>query len=518
MRRWFIGSILILSTFAFILQSYGQEKFRNAGELYDSGMEMYYKGRYEEAIDRFSKLILFFPSSKSTPYSRYMIGQSYLKMGKCETALQQFDLYLKTYPNGDRVNEARKGIETCKEKLKSKTSPLPPPSPSPKEEALGRIEVRSLPEDGKAKRRICAQIFDFEEKSFENVERRVRELKQAGVNTLIVRVFQNRGGKVYPFVTPRHEEGVYFRTEYVPVVDDVLGKLAEIVHQNGLDLFAWMTTRYANYGMEENFEYRCKGYNFGTEKVEVARGFNLFHPDVLKRLEGMFRDLGRQPIDGILFQDDLILKHNEDFNPEASIAFLKEFGYLPHPDLFYIDPFLSESGKYYVKAYTERFWTWAHWKNRWLMNVAQRLMAAARESNPSLKFGINLYYETILNPSNGVAWFSQSLSEALEKKFDYYAVMAYHRQTMMEQNLDERKAMDLMAEVAWRAIRLVGDPHKVLMKVQTFDWNNREVIPEGEVRGVLAAILDQGPVSLAFAPAIDQFPFYLLKKKWSANK
>jgi hypothetical protein len=55
---------------------------------------------------------------------------------------------------------------------------------------------------------------------------------------------------------------------------------------------------------------------------------------VLKRLEGLFRDLGRYPIDGILFQDDLILYHNEDFGTEANQSFLKEFGYLPRPDLF----------------------------------------------------------------------------------------------------------------------------------------------------------------------------------------
>ena len=50
-------------------------------------------------------------------------------------------------------------------------------------------------------------------------------------------------------LTPSHEEGVYFKTEYAPVVDDLLGKLAEIVHRNGLEIFAWMTTRYASYGL-----------------------------------------------------------------------------------------------------------------------------------------------------------------------------------------------------------------------------------------------------------------------------
>jgi cysteinyl-tRNA synthetase len=143
-------------------------------------------------------------------------------------------------------------------------------------------------------------------------------------------------------------------------------------------------------------------------------------------------------------------------------------------------------------------------------------MEAARESNPNLKFGINLYYETALNSANAVAWFSQTFSEALEKDFDYYAFMAYHRQTMKELNMEERKAMELMAEVAERAVKLVRDPSKVLMKIQIFDWKSEEVVPQKEVDGILAGILNQGEVSLAFVPYVAQFPLYSLREKWNS--
>jgi uncharacterized lipoprotein YddW (UPF0748 family) len=346
----------------------------------------------------------------------------------------------------------------------------------------------------------------------------VKELKKAGVNTILFRVFQNKGDRVYKFVTAHHEEGVYFKTEYAPIVDDILGKVSEIVHRNGLEIFAWITTRYANFGLEGPPEYRCKRYNFETKKMEVARGFNLFHPDVLKRLEGLFRDLGRYPIEGILFQDDLILYHNEDYSAEANKSFLKEFGYLPHPDIFYIDPYKSESGKYYTKGYTDRFQSWASWKNRWLMNVAQQLMKAARGTNPNLQFAINLYFEAVINDFNGMAWFSQTLSEALRKDFDYYAIMAYHRQAMKDRKIDLKGAIELMAEVAQKAVRSVGDPSRVLMKVQILDWKNYEVLPQKEVEEILGGILNHGEVSLAFFPYIDQFPLHSIKGIWSISK
>ncbi len=515
MKKRTIGLLLLPFILLASPQGYSQEKLLNPGELYDSSMDLYRQGKCGEAIQGFSKIVQSAPVSKLASYSQYMIGLCYLKMKKYEEAIHPLELYLKNYPEGDRVNEAEKGIQMAKEQLKEKTSaPLPVSEPA---------EKKFLPEVKKAKRRICAQVSYFEGKSLEEVEKRVKDLKDAGVDTIILRVFQNKGDRKYKFVTAHHEEGVYFKTEYAPVVDDILGKVSEIVHQNGLELFAWMTTRYASYGLDGHPEYRCKSYNFETKKMEVAKGFNLFHPDVLKRLEGLFRDLGCYPIDGILFQDDLILKHNEDFSTEANKAFLKEFGYSSHPNLFYIHPYKSESGKYYVKAYTNHFWTWANWKNRWLMNVAKRLMEVARESNPNLQFAINLYFEAVLSDVNGMVWFSQTLSGALKNNFDYYAIMAYHRQAMKDRKIGVKEAIDLMAEVAQKAVETVGDPSRVLMKTWILDSKRNgggsdELASREEIEEILTAILNHGEVSLAFVPYIDRFPIHSLKGKWTTPK
>jgi tetratricopeptide (TPR) repeat protein len=119
------GFLLLIFILSASLQSYGQEKPLNPGELYDSSMELYYKGKCEEAIQDFSKIVQSAPASKLVSYSQYMIGLCYLKMEKYEKALQQLELYLKTYPEGDRVRETEKGIQIAKEQLKEKT-----PAPS----------------------------------------------------------------------------------------------------------------------------------------------------------------------------------------------------------------------------------------------------------------------------------------------------------------------------------------------------------------------------------------------------
>jgi hypothetical protein len=65
---------------------------------------------------------------------------------------------------------------------------------------------------------------------------------------------------------------------------------------------------------------------------------------------------------------------------------------------------------------------------------------------------------------------------------------------------------------------LVGDPSKVLMKFQIYDWMNYEVVPQKEVEKVLTGILGNGDVSLAFYPYVDQFPFSSLKGRWTSFK
>lgn len=146
MTKWVATLILITAILSGFSYSQGQQKAQDPGELYDSGMTLFHKAKYEEAIDRFSKLILFFPASKLSSYSRYMIGQCYLKMRKYEEALQQFELYLKAFPDGDRLYEAMKGIEFSKEKLREKTSPptLSPQPVVPEEPKKKSDEVRRL--------------------------------------------------------------------------------------------------------------------------------------------------------------------------------------------------------------------------------------------------------------------------------------------------------------------------------------------------------------------------------------
>jgi hypothetical protein len=111
----------------------------------------------------------------------------------------------------------------------------------------------------------------------------------------------------------------------------------------------------------------------------------------------------------------------------------------------------------------------------------------------------------------------------LKNNFDYYAIMAYHRQVMKERNIEVREAIGLMAEATQKAVEVVGDPSKVLMKVWTLDWKSNgavsyEVASGKEIEEILTAILNHGEVSLAFVPYIDQLTIHSLKGKWTTSR
>lgn len=68
-----------------------------------------------------------------------------------------------------------------------------------------------------------------------DVNRLIQQLKEAGVNTVIFRVFD------YEY-EPLSDCGVYFQTDHAPVKRDVLQEVVEKAHKENIQVFAWMTT------------------------------------------------------------------------------------------------------------------------------------------------------------------------------------------------------------------------------------------------------------------------------------
>ncbi len=353
----------------------------------------------------------------------------------------------------------------------------------------------------KGQRRIvAAQLFYTPARNTAELARQIMAMRSQGINTIIFRAFGNKGDRIYPLSsplnTPKNREGVYFATSHAPVIADILGSVADIAHSSGMELFAWMTTRSATYGVNEGFLDR--EYELETQRERVINKLDLFNPLSVGHLESIFKDLGKYPIDGVLFQDDFLIKHMQGLSPLSRLRYEADFKRLLNPRSMYSELKLKPNGRVMRITYTEEFWRWARWKNKRLREVAKRLIKALRRENPRIKSCFNANYELYTQPKNALAW--QSHTTELADEFDLVAVMAYQRQIARELGIELNQARDVVSETAREAIRIHG-AGRVIMKLQTADWNDGSPVSNFEIEYFLEGIRRVSEdVGIAFAP------------------
>jgi len=377
----------------------------------------------------------------------------------------------------------------------------------PVAEARLLVEEKKLPS---IRRLLAAQIAVFESKDYKEAEQCLQGLKAAGVNTIIVRAFQNEGDRLYGFARPQHQTGVYFQTSHAPVVDPVMAKIVSMGHRQGLKVYAWMETRNMPLVLPHPEASKARRYSFETGSLEPTDMWSIFSEAVEKKLTGLFEDVVRSGIDGILFQDDLVMYQYEDFSARAAALFEKETGRDLDPEELYKKVFLDREGRGLVSHYSDTFWLWARWKNEKLLALADKLIGAAKGVDPETEIAMNFVYESVSDPQNALAWLSQSLTEATKLPIDYYCVMAYHRQMQKELSLNEEAVYDKISLMTARLLDLIDDPHRILMKIQMSDWDTQKQIPSFEADEMFHRINAQGRVSLAFFPYSPQIPMGLI--------
>ena len=383
-------------------------------------------------------------------------------------------------------------------------SPTPPEFtstrdlPSPKERVDG---VLPSAEGGRSKtgpsagRILGIQVLLFSAHTQDELDGEMRRIADTGANTVIVRVFHNKGDRFYSFAAPRAQAGVYFTTTHAPVVDDVLGPIIGAARRSNLSVWAWMTTRYAAWGDEADGLF---AYDFRKKTILPVFGRDLFDDERVDDLVLLYKDLAAYDIDGILFQDDLVLRHNEGMGEGAQ----ELYGGPIRPDSLYIAPYPSRDGtKYYAKGYTDEFWKWSRFKARRLAAVAGAIIDGVHEIRPDMPFAVNLSYESVILPEDALAWLSQDFAEFKEQGVDYFFIMAYHRQIMREKGLaDLGAALRVLGEISSRAELIVGEPERVGIKLQIADWDTGAPIGSVELMRAASSLSGIGRISLVFVP------------------
>ncbi|MGQ0793157.1 MAG: poly-beta-1,6-N-acetyl-D-glucosamine N-deacetylase PgaB [Deltaproteobacteria bacterium] len=345
----------------------------------------------------------------------------------------------------------------------------------------------------------AAQIFYTKAASFDELREEIRRMKQSGINTVIFRVFGNRGDRIHKLAgdNPESRAGVYYATAHSPVIADILGEAARAARLEGVSIFAWMTTRRAVYGADESL--MDAEFSLAKGEESTIERLDLFNPKAVKRLESLYRDLAKYDIDGVLFQDDFIIKHMEGFGASAKLQYLLDFNTRLEAADMYSEVELRPNGRVERIRYTEAFDRWARWKNGRLRQVASRLVGTVKSENPKLTTVFNAYYELFHNTYNNLIWQSHDIQ--LAKEFDLVAVMAYQRQMMEELGVDSSEVIEIIRGITRKSIAELGSPKRAIVKMQMIDWNDKKPVPSAEALEIyraIAAVSDA--VGVAFVP------------------
>ncbi|MBI5343841.1 MAG: hypothetical protein HZB83_00625 [Deltaproteobacteria bacterium] len=501
-RAVFAGIFLLAVFFLFPRIAASTEErpyFTDRGQ-FNYGRFLAEEGDYRTSAMEFERLIEAFPGSPLAHEAQFRLSGAYFNSGLFSKAEENYRLFLLNFRWSTLRAEAEAMASEAHERSKTERLPKVVLARSDSDAAIPSLEPSSVA----AIRAV--QVMFFEGRNYDDISSEMRRLKEAGVDTVIIRAFHNRGDRFHRVAHSERDSGVYFSTALSPVVGDVLPEFAAIAHKNGLKVFAWMTSRYADYGVEDSDDLSCKGYEIAIKAYTRCKGLDIFNENAVRRLEAIYSDLAATGVDGILFQDDLVLRHNEGFGPYAAALFKKDTGLAASPDELYV---AGEGGNVH---YTPLFWKWATWKNGRLLAVAKRLKHAAEKKKPGLKFALNLMYESVTNPPYALAWLSQSLPEAVKAGFDYYSIMAYHRQMGAELEMSQSEVRGLITKMTEEASKTAGDPRRILIKLQTIDWKTGTPLPDEEVAGLIRDI-KSGPVkglSMAVVPYRQGFPFHEL--------
>ncbi len=326
----------------------------------------------------------------------------------------------------------------------------------------------------------AVQIFTLNSPDVTGLTAEFRQLKRAGFNTIIFRVFKNPYDGTFKFVQESRSSGVYFPTTQEPLVADALSPVITVAHSLDLKVFAWITTRKSQWILAEKPEWDSQSVNLDTGRPESGGHLDIFRVDVQKRLSTMLAEIVESGVDGILLQDDLVSRQNQDFYTNVwrnfrGSAFLAS-------DLSSLFDFSRKPQRYQPDYYN-----WSRFKSRALAQVLKRLVMQVKAIKPQVAIAANLYYEIVASPSNGRQWLSQDLEDWITIPVDYWAVMAYQRQISRELKLSvEDVAEKLKTAQSYLIESYLIPESKVIWKLQVHDWATTELIPSEEFDRLLS--------------------------------
>jgi tetratricopeptide (TPR) repeat protein len=380
----------------------GQTEFKTAAQAYE-------RGDYSQAIRTLMDIIQRYPGAPILSETQWMLAKSYEAQGNHRLALEEYQRFMKNYPDSEHFYEAKLRSDVL-------VGALAMPSPQGPEERVRAVQF------------TLGRFTD--PMAFEST---IQMLSRNGMNTLII-----------PMIRPPDPlPGVFFKTDAAPVIQDRLGSVLMVAHRYGMRVFASMPLRHLAWLTDTN--WMDLQFDPANRRFEPVRRLNLWNPRAQDYLLSLYLDLAAYPLDGLIIEEPVGYSETEGFNENALKQFNKDFGLSVTPsDLYGNNPM------------TPAFWRWTGWKNRQVTAVLRHLVHELHLERPQLRIGLAMSKEAVGQPTKALVKYGQDLLEAKDAGFDFFVF------TWPPGSL---QTGDLSGTVR-RLKELLSDPGKILLRIE----------------------------------------------------
>jgi biofilm PGA synthesis lipoprotein PgaB len=296
-------------------------------------------------------------------------------------------------------------------------------------------------------------------------------LRAQGFAKVIVRVFSD----------DEKDGGLYFANSSFKVVRPLLDDWAPRFGRGEVGLWAWMGGRFFKWFKDS----RYLDLEWQDGQRRIIPKLDLFNPEAERIIVSLFSELAQKPVQGILIQDDLVLRRSEGFSNWGKAYYTRATG-------------IPADERLMAQVNSAQSRTWARLKCERVERLLEKIIAACKSLNPQLKIGMNVHYETPLTPELARSWYAHDLAALAASSLDYFYLMAYQRQIRSELGLSEAENRDYFARMTTAALQCFGS--RLVVKLQVRDWQTSELIPMAELKSYYD-LIPPGVERVCFAAA-----------------
>lgn len=409
-------------------------------QLFQDAQRQFDAGEYSQAISGLKRLLALQSESLLETESRWLLAQAYDRVGEWEAARDHYRLLADL--EGHRYGtEAKLKLHELKVLLDKFRLP-------PQDTQAIRLTLEQLPASG-----------GFDEG--------IKKMKEDGITTLLIDLGCGRHG----FTGSKMEEAPVALQRFN--LQEILHSYIERSHRLHLLVYVGVNLRCAGHWHGSPLpEWRDRSYNVKTQRFEMNRFFDIFHPEYQQFLQRFLAGLSEEHVDGLVFLDDYPLGIYDGISPAGLSRFHHAFGIDFDPVKVFqpgFDPLGSLKAPQNVTEIPQgsdensAFWRWAGWKARERLTVFEQLIDHLRKRHLTVQCGLELHPHGLTDPLRALVEYAQDAMEATRRPFSFFFVRPEidRRSTFDQQAVIEKLRNISTKAVLTRLLPVLDDPRRV---------------------------------------------------------